>query len=443
MGIFDGVAHLGESVLGKVKEGGKTLAHLAGGAAGWVDDLFKGNLGTQAVPAPEVIGQVINGDSGDWFRGVGLAETLSVAQRDFTSQTSQILSGLESSWTGSASDAALARIRRFRDVAIDADVTFKGNSRSLATVGHGFTRAQTSMEPLPNRPDKSFFDVVSPWKTDTEKAIDNYNKTVDRNMAIYREYTEQTRAGSAQLSIDYGQLGAYDGGAITAAGSGGGGRKDPDQGNHHIVPPRQQNPWQQAGERTTARSSAPVPGSTSEHGRRPGAQSPGEQGIDRRQAAVPHGRDDTTTAGFVPASSRFGLPGNDSSSVVSGGGGASGVGGSSGSGFPGAAGGNGRDAPSGGSSGRPGFGTGTGKQTGSALRGATTAQGGGAGNAGTAPSGGPAGIAPGGGGRNGRGEDRERDRRFVLDDPLFAGSERPDEVDPTTGLPPVPPTIGA
>ncbi|MFE0022558.1 hypothetical protein [Amycolatopsis sp. NPDC059021] len=440
MGLFDGLAHLGESVLDKVKGGGKTLARLAEGTAGWVDDLFKGDLGTQAVPAPKVIEQVINGNSADWFRGVDLARKLSEAQGEFTSRTSLILSGLESSWTGSASDAAQARIRKFRDVAIDADVTFKGNSRSLATVGHGFTRAQTSMEPLPNRPDKSFFDVVTPWKTDTEKAIDKYNKAVDRNLAIYREYTEQTRAGSAQLSIDYGQLGAYDGGAITASGSGGsGGREDAGEGNRHAVPPRQQR--QAAGD-SIAPASTSLPSTRSERG--PG----GQPGSGRRQLSFPHGRDDDTkAAGVVPPGFRSGLPGSDFPAPSSGGGGSSASGGSSGSGFLGGvagAGGNGRGTRLGGSSGRSGFGAGTGKQTGSVPGGVNGRGGvGAAGNAGTAGSGGPAGIAPGGGARSGRGGERERERRFVLDDSLFTEGERADEVDPTTGLPPVPPTIGA
>jgi hypothetical protein len=54
----------------------------------------------------------------------------------------------------------------------------------------------------------------------------------------------------------------------------------------------------------------------------------------------------------------------------------------------------------------------------------------------------PAGMAPGAG-RGKREEDREHQRKFMLDeDTLFTDEDR-EQLDPTTGLPPAPPTIGA
>ncbi|EME52933.1 hypothetical protein H074_31472 [Amycolatopsis decaplanina DSM 44594] len=45
-------------------------------------------------------------------------------------------------------------------------------------------------------------------------------------------------------------------------------------------------------------------------------------------------------------------------------------------------------------------------------------------------------------GRGAKDEDRERTRKYVQDESLFPRADTND-VDPTTGLPPVPPTIGA
>ncbi|MFD9889735.1 hypothetical protein ACFWY9_10360 [Amycolatopsis sp. NPDC059027] len=447
MGFFDGIMHLGKSVLDKVKEGGKTLVHLAEKAAAWTDDLFAGNLGTQAVPAPEVIKQVMGGNAADWFRGIDLATGLSKAQQGFTNRTSEILGGLEASWTGPASEAARARIRKFRDVAAAADGTFRSNGSSLSTVAHGFTSAQAHMDPLPNRPDKSFFDVISPWDTDTEKAINNYNKTVEKNLAIYKDYTEQARTGSSQLSIDYGQLGAYDGGAIAAHRPVDSQKPPTSRDPHQTVPPHQP----QTTSFVPPQPSPPSPGIG-----RNGPPRPDGQFVGDRPAAsasgegpavhTPEGRDGTAAAGYLPSGSPSGVPAGDLSSTTGFGRGVSSAAGAGegGLGLIGSAGEASRGSRLSGGSGRTGAAPGTAKQTGGMAGGVMAREGVGAvEKAGGRATSSPAGLAPGGGGRGGKGEDRERERKFVLDNPLFTEDERKDDVDPITGLPPVPPTIGA
>ncbi|SEB38918.1 hypothetical protein SAMN04489727_1276 [Amycolatopsis tolypomycina] len=418
------------SLLDDAKDGIKNLAHgaeeMVSGAVNAVGDFFRGDVGTQPVPVPEFVEQVRNGNTASWYQGVDKAAALSKSHTGVDHTVSGLLTRLESSWTGAGSDAARQKIQKFRDVTADAATTFTGNGNSLKMVAGSFDTAKHTMDPMPPRPDKSVVDVLTPWTTDTEAAIGNYNNTAAKNLAIYKTYEAQAGAGSSQLTVDYGQLGAFDGGAITVTDTPAG--KKPRGTRRDTSTP------------VTSRADVTPP---------PPSTTPGSHDIaGARDVTVPgrgeqplpsdRGGQDTTTAGFTPSPISTGvgpstLPAPTAPGVSTGGGSSPylGMGG-----LTGGVGGLGSDSGAGrapGGGGRTGAGA-----PGEGVRGGTTVPSRGAGARGPA---GTSGMAPGPGRGKGSEEDQEHQRKYVLDTTLF--DEDGNEItDPVNGLPAVPPTIG-
>jgi hypothetical protein len=385
------------------------------GVIGAVGDFFTGDVGTQPVPVPEFVQQVRNGKTTDWYRGVAQAKELSEAHKDVDHTVSGLLTRLEASWTGAGSDAARQKIRKFRDVTADAATAFTGNGTSLKMVAGSFDTAKHAMAPMPPRPDKSVVDVLTPWTTDTEAAIGKYNDIAAKNLALYRTYEAQAGAGSAQLTIDYGRLGAFDGGAISITDT-----------------PARKKPRGTGPDAPTpgfARADlAPPPPPTTTPGSHDtvdgGAATVLDQG-ERSSGPIDRGEQDTTAAGFVPSPTSTGFgPGT---SPAPAGAGAGLDGGSPGFGAGGVAHGVG-GAP-------PGNRTGTGDSG----RGGTAVPGRGVGPRGPAGIGG---TAPGAIRGKAAEEDQERRRKYVLDTTLF-DEDGTEITDPVHGLPAIPPTIGA
>jgi hypothetical protein len=281
--------------------------------------------------------------------------------------------------------------------------------------------------------------------------INDYNAKQQANTDTYNAYANHGTASGGSLSADYGKLDAFNAGTITVG-------PDP------VTPPAAKTTTPGVGRHrapdttdtgtghtTTPPGTATVPPGAATPGGGPGDHSGnGASGPGAGQSPP----DGTTTAGFTPSTPTPGgsWPGGLDQLVppIPGGGSSSG---STGSPSPYAVGGLGYlDGPGSGAGGKvqggPGSGTGSGvpgsgRQTG--ARGGLVEEPGRTGPAGSSRAGGRVQNGPGGVGQAGRGakeEDKEHQRKFMLDTELFSDEDRR-EVDPVTGLPPVPPTIGA
>jgi hypothetical protein len=163
-----------------VGDAAKAAAHGYADAQRFVSDILHGNVGKQAVPMPEVIQKVVAGSSGTWHEGVIQGRKLADRHAEISTEITAIAADLEAAWTGSAADAAKARIKPFADVTATAAQSFTDNSANLSNLAHSFDSVQAAFraQPLPSRPDKGFLDVVTPWDTDTEAKINAYNTLV-------------------------------------------------------------------------------------------------------------------------------------------------------------------------------------------------------------------------------------------------------------------------
>ncbi|MFI7120736.1 WXG100 family type VII secretion target [Amycolatopsis sp. NPDC049868] len=435
---FDQLGKAAKALLNEDKEVGTAIVDTVRDGVEWARVVLSGDVGSQpqAAPIPEVVQQMINGNSESWDESAAKARSLSDQHAEISMNLATMLNNLEPAWTGSAAEAARGRTRYFTEVMDSARDALAGNSRNVSNSSGSFVHAKNSFVPMVSPPpDKGFFDVISPWDTDTEDAINAYNKAGKRNVEVYDNYAQQLDSHGTGLRADYGEIApSYEKSSVSDPSPvrGFGERSDSGAGSPA---------WSGGHSVTPMVGGSPPPGSIADPGYIGTGQVSGPGSVKVPAASGGHVSDGTMAVGYTPLDPRTGLPlPNVPSPNVPGLGGGSGptTGGVNLFGGPGAVGGLGGVGKPGDAGGVPGGG----RQTG--TRGLVEEPGrGGAGagrGAGNRLMGSPAGMAPGMG-REAKGEDKERVRKFVQDESLFPETDKKD-VDPNTGLPPVPPTIG-
>lgn len=437
---FDQLGNAAKALVNEAEKVGTAIVHTVHDATDWAGDVLSGNVGAQAVAVPEVVVEMLKGNSSSWDDSGNIAFIASNDHNKVSAKLSTMLNNLEPAWTGKAAEGARERTKVFADAIYSAGELFNNNGTNVSDSANGFNQAKDAMQPMGDRPDKSFLDAALPWDTDTEKAIERYNKTAEANKAIYDRYAAHLEGQGEGLKTDYGQISPEFGSSSVDDSTpvrGFGGRSD--SGEAHPVRSGGSPVTQMVG-------GSPPPGSVAGPGGHAGSgQVSGSGSVQVPAASGGHVSDGTAAAGYNPLDPRTNLPLPHSPVPnVPGLGGGSGpatggvnlVGGPGGLGAVGGLGGAGKPGEVGGT-------PGGGRQTG--ARGLVDEAGrGGAGagrGAGGRLTGGPAGMAPGMG-RGAKEEDKERQRKYVQDESMFPETDKKD-VDPTTGLPPVPPTIGA
>jgi uncharacterized protein YukE len=203
---FDQLGTAAHHALRDAEEAGSALVHTVQDAVGWAGDLFAGNVGVQAMPVPAVVSHVMAGNSSSWTTsGIGSGDA-AAAHHQIAAELTAMLNNLEPTWTGKGAEGAKQRTKAFSDVVERAAKTLGSNGSNVTDAAYGFELAKRSMEPMGERPDKSFFDVATPWDTDTEDAIAAYNAKAQKNLEIYNAYVAHLEGQGQGLSGDYGQL---------------------------------------------------------------------------------------------------------------------------------------------------------------------------------------------------------------------------------------------
>ncbi|WP_370948823.1 hypothetical protein AB5J62_15050 [Amycolatopsis sp. cg5] len=429
MGFFDQLGRAAQSAWNDAGNVAETVVKEAENVAGWAadraadvtnwfGDLFAGNLGTQAVEASVMVQAVLaSRGAPSWHEGAQIADELANRHHDIGNRIGQIGSGLQAVWTGRGADAAQTKLRPLADVVDAAARTFTANASNLNGMAHGFDHLKGSLVPMPAKPHKNFGDIVTPWDTDTERQIDNYNRIAQENLDRYSAYAQQARAGRQQLKIDYGQLGDFGNGEFAIGQTAGPGKPPARRGVGSPRGTAGEAPGRSQGDQGTGTSTSREPDT------RPGVSGPGAvvPAEHTRPAAV-----SSPLSGEVLAQTTGGSPSNAISLPPGS------------SADPGQV--NGRIGAGGSLAVGPGRGVGAARPGESAGRAAGMGVKGAAGGRGVPGAGG---VAAGPVGARGA-EDHEHERRYgVVDDSMFGLDVHGDRVlDPTTGMPVTPPTIG-
>ncbi|MFF0149441.1 hypothetical protein ATK36_3793 [Amycolatopsis sulphurea] len=431
----------------------------------WFGDLYHGNLGDNAVPAPELVAKILASQGAQsWHQSAQRATQLAGKHDEAAALVQQLSAGLESAWTGGGADAAQARIKPFADATTAAATTYTGNGQNLTDLAHGFDSMKQSLQPMPGTPPhKNFWDEATWWNTDTEDQINQYNKTVQENLDKYQGYTQHAQNSGQTLATDYGTVTAFDGDVTlskpdTKTTGGPDDGHGPDSRSRSGFGPSHTGGGPTSTFTPNHPGSAPLP---SGPGSAPPPDGPGAPFVGYRPPDYPGSTgpgDTTTTSGWTPPSiDRPGGPGwtpptmPDANSSWNNTGGGSSAGFSGGFGpIGGSAGGFGPTGGTGGSAGgmggraggSAGVGSGAVAGEGAGARGAANA----AAARGAAGAKGSSGMGGMGAGGKGKGEeDKEHQRKYLLDDDSafdITDDEDGRLRDPRTGLPPTPPTIG-
>ncbi|MEV6897808.1 hypothetical protein [Amycolatopsis sp. NPDC051372] len=460
------------SFFSKIGDAAKWAGDRINDAEQWVDDVGHGNVGQQAVPAPELVQKVLNSKgAGGWHEGAGQATQLAADHHTISADIQNLSTGLESVWTGGGAEAAQQRIKVFSDTTAAASQTYTTNGQNLTGLAHGFDEMKAALQPMPGTPPhKDFIDVATPWDTDTEDKINQYNQLAQQNLDRYNGYAQQAQNSGQSLKTDYGKLNEFDGtvtitqpGKVkrekltrTTKNTTGDDKTSTSQSEvdaRHITTPPPTTPPP-----TTPPPNIPPPTVLPPPTGRPVV--PPEQRPPRdedRPGRRPGDDDDTHTSSdlddprVTPPGQRFPVGSGNPSWSATGGGdgfgpGGFGVGVGAGAGAGGAGAFGGRGGAGTGTGSRLGGGAGTGAFGEEGGRGGALAgRGAAAGAAGAKGTPGMGGM--GAAGNKGKGEeDAEHQRKYGIDDDS-AFSLLDDEdgrlLDPHTGLPPTPPTIGA
>ncbi|WP_290057213.1 hypothetical protein [Amycolatopsis solani] len=239
MGLFgdmlDAAQHVGSEIAHAVQSGGERLGNvltgagvglLAGGIPGAVAGAYVGSQTGTGAADPQAAGlspaqlvkAVMNGPGTESLQKVHQAGVdQSEYQRRLEQGTRELTSGLESAWTGGASDAARERLQPLTASATSASATLDRNSTLAQTQIDQFHQMKNSLHPdvTDQPPTRSAWDVATPWNTDTEDKINQYNRKAQENVERYNAYSRQSSTNTAARTIDYGQLREYTGGEFT------------------------------------------------------------------------------------------------------------------------------------------------------------------------------------------------------------------------------------
>ncbi|WP_439385100.1 hypothetical protein [Amycolatopsis lexingtonensis] len=239
MGLFgdmlDAAKHVGSEIAHAVQSGGERLGNvltgagvglLAGGIPGAIAGAYVGSQTGTGAANPQASGlspgqlvqAVMTGPGTESLQKVHQAGVdQSAYQRQLEQGTRELTSGLESAWTGGASDAARERLQPLTASATSASTTLDRNSTLAQTQIDQFHQMKHSLhqDVTDQPPTRSAWDVATPWDTDTEDKINQYNQKAQENVERYNAYSQQSSTNTAARTIDYGQLGEYNGGDFT------------------------------------------------------------------------------------------------------------------------------------------------------------------------------------------------------------------------------------
>ncbi|WP_370962259.1 hypothetical protein [Amycolatopsis sp. cg9] len=403
-----------------VHRAGPESVHTTEDAEKWSAGLAGQDAEARVVSLQDLVDLVHRGNGTGWAEAAETAQRVAMAHREVADLLHSVLNRLDAAWRGEAADAASATTRAFGGGLDTTEARYVSNSLNVTEADHRYRQLHAELTRLGPRPEKSLWDRITPWDTDTEQAITAYNENAARYLEHYHAYAAQLDGQARALRYDDGDpaaegartgLPAADRGPAglpAAGGHGAGGGAQPHSGYPATTaagptgfPPPTRPP-----------TTPPVPApAVAAH------PLPGPAGAD---PAVPGA---TRTTGFVPTEPpgwSAPVPGATAPAPPAAGSAAGAV-------PPPGLTGPFRATP-------PGPGTSRGVPPGPGSRGGEPGA-----SRGTSGSGGQ---APGR--RSRREGDREHERKYVLDDgSLFTDDERYGRVDPVTGQTTVDPTIGA
>ncbi|MEU6644935.1 PPE domain-containing protein [Saccharomonospora sp. NPDC046836] len=235
--------------------------------------------GSRSVDAYQIWEQITTGPgAGSIIDGQDSAGRLQRVYAGRVQQIEELSRLMDEAWQGDAADAASAGAHPLRQWMEDSGTKLRESDRYLGEQGSAFQTVHSKVQPIPRQPPESgFLNDITPWETDTDRAIRDYNTKAQANVDAFNEYYLASSDNASNLPVYNaldGQIGEVDidddGGGVRPPG------KKPGDGDETG-----------GGDRTGGdRTGGDDPGGSVRPGVRPGVR-PDIGGLDRPPGGTP------------------------------------------------------------------------------------------------------------------------------------------------------------
>jgi hypothetical protein len=167
-----------------------------------------------ATMSGKAVYDMITGGPGTWTmdRAHDAAEAQSTTQQEINEEIAAIAAEIRGGWTGNAADGAHAATQPLSDGAAQSSRTLRTAQEVHAGQGQHFAHTANSVEKIADGPPQTgVWDSLTPWDTDTEDAVNEYNAKSQRNVELYRAYGTTTAASERGMPREYGTFPEFHG----------------------------------------------------------------------------------------------------------------------------------------------------------------------------------------------------------------------------------------
>ncbi|WP_024877043.1 PPE domain-containing protein [Saccharomonospora piscinae] len=190
--------------------------------------------------------------TGSLVEGQSSANTLKDHFGERVAQMDSLAQRMDAAWQGDASQAAKAGANPLKQWLQDSEGKLHESSHSMGSQLDAFNTTINRVQPVPAKPPESdFLNDITPWQTDTDREISEYNAKAQANVEAYNAYYQLSSANGQSMpkytTVDgeFGDVemdggggvdtdnivggpypGSFPGGGGSGGGAGGGGAYD-------------------------------------------------------------------------------------------------------------------------------------------------------------------------------------------------------------------------
>jgi len=136
----------------------------------------------------------------------GAAAKVREAHGELETMTAVLMGKLSNAWRGDAAELAHSNIAPMVATLRQSQEDL-ANAQDLASRQSGsFHDATNALVPVPPKPSNSLMNVLTPWHTDLDDNINQWNDAQRRNVAVYTSYTSASNYNHDGMPVSYGDV---------------------------------------------------------------------------------------------------------------------------------------------------------------------------------------------------------------------------------------------
>ena len=189
---------------------------------------YTADVGGRQLDAYQIYEQLHAGDNGSsLMTGRNSASMLKNSFSERIAEMDALAARMDEAWQGDSAEAAKAGAHPLKQWLEDSQIKLHESDNTMASQLDAFNTVLSRVQPVPADPPKSnFLNDITPWETDTDRAIKQYNEMAQANVEAYNAYYTASSSNARSLPTyttvdgDFGEIEVDD----TGGGGDGGGR---------------------------------------------------------------------------------------------------------------------------------------------------------------------------------------------------------------------------